>query len=458
MKTTYFNLIIFTLFTLTLSCKSDFLDIKPEKRYVIPHTIADFQALMDNAGTMNAYGALSNGQAGSDDLYITTNIWDLLTNQQEKNSYIWTANIFENQPSPDWNNSYQRIFYANTALEGLQKIDPVQNEIAAFNNVKGSALFYRGNAFFQLSQQFCKPYIESTAATDLGIALRLEADINQKSIRSAVEQTYQQIIKDLKSSIALLPEKPSVRERPSKQAGYGILARVYLNMGLYENALKYADSCLAISDKLIDYNSLNPANRYPFPNLGKANEEILFIEYLGGWVIFNPARMSIDPELYQSYDDNDLRKKVFFFKNGELTTFKGSYYGANNLFVGICTDELYLIKSEALSRTGKIAAAMDVLNALMIKRWDNRVPFPTITATDADEALQKILTQRRKELVFRGQRWGDLRRLNKDSRFAKKLTRSINGITYELNPNESKYVLPIPDEVIRISGIPQNPR
>nr|WP_121271704.1 RagB/SusD family nutrient uptake outer membrane protein [Pedobacter schmidteae] len=455
MKTKYAYLFYFIVLVLTQSCKSDFLDIKPEKRYVIPHTISDLQALMDNAGTMNTYGALSNGQAGSDDLYITPNTWDLLTNQQEKNSYIWARDIYENQPSPDWNNSYQRILYANIALEGLEKTAAAPNELASWNNVKGTALFYRGNAFYELSQQFCKPYDQSSAKNDPGIPLRLESDVNKKSVRATIEQTYAQILTDLKSSIPLLPEKPLVTERASKQAAYGLLARVYLNMEQYHNALIYADSCLAISGKLIDYNTLNSANRYPFI---KTNEEVIFMEYMGGWVIFNPARISVDPELYSSYDENDLRKKLFYFQNGALTTFKGSYYGANNLFAGLAVNELYLIRSEALARTGNYQSAMSVLNALMVKRWNNQSPYAELTATDETDALDKILRERRKELAFRGLRWGDLRRLNKDPRFAKTITRTIGGQSYELKPLDAKYVLPIPDEVIRISGIPQNPR
>jgi len=52
----------------------------------------------------------------------------------------------------------------------------------------------------------------------------------------------------------------------------------------------------------------------------------------------------------------------------------------------------------------------------------------------------------------------DLRRLNKDVRFAKTLTRAINGQTYTLSPNDPKYVMPIPIQEINTSGIAQNPR
>jgi hypothetical protein len=68
------------------------------------------------------------------------------------------------------------------------------------------------------------------------------------------------------------------------------------------------------------------------------------------------------------------------------------------------------------------------------------------------------LLERRKELCFRGLRWQDLRRLNKEPEYAKTLTRKIDGITYTLPPNDPKYVFPIPPNVIALSGMQQNPR
>jgi hypothetical protein len=55
-------------------------------------------------------------------------------------------------------------------------------------------------------------------------------------------------------------------------------------------------------------------------------------------------------------------------------------------------------------------------------------------------------------------RWIDLRRLNTDSRYAVTLTRNLNNQIYTLPPNDQRYVLPIPDLEIKLSGIEQNPR
>ncbi|HEX2629037.1 MAG TPA: RagB/SusD family nutrient uptake outer membrane protein, partial [Chitinophagaceae bacterium] len=136
--------------------------------------------------------------------------------------------------------------------------------------------------------------------------------------------------------------------------------------------------------------------------------------------------------------------------------FKGSYNeGSVNLFCGIATDELYLIRAECYARESNTNAAMQDLNALLAKRIK---PFVPLVAGSADEALTFILAERRKELPFRELRWSDLKRLNKEPARATTLTRNLNGQLYTLAPNDLRYTLLIPDEVIRITTLQQNPR
>jgi len=58
---------------------------------------------------------------------------------------------------------------------------------------------------------------------------------------------------------------------------------------------------------------------------------------------------------------------------------------------------------------------------------------------------------------MRDLRWMDIKRLNKEGANIS-LRRTVNGITYSLQPNDNKFALPLPETIIRISGMTQNPR
>ncbi len=92
----------------------------------------------------------------------------------------------------------------------------------------------------------------------------------------------------------------------------------------------------------------------------------------------------------------------------------------------------------------------------MIKRWDTNQFIP-YSFTDKDLALKTILTERRKELVFRGLRWSDIKRLNRDG-YNITLSRTVNGQTITLPPHDLRYAIAIPEEIIELTEIQQNPR
>ena len=123
-------------------------------------------------------------------------------------------------------------------------------------------------------------------------------------------------------------------------------------------------------------------------------------------------------------------------------------------------DEIYLIRAEALARLGNRDEALNDLNTLLRTRYkkiNNTSTFIDKTAPDAVAALVIILTERRKQLLYRGLRWADLKRLNLEPSFAVTLVRIINNTRYELQPNSNRYQLQIDAEAIRLSSMQQNP-
>ena len=77
-------------------------------------------------------------------------------------------------------------------------------------------------------------------------------------------------------------------------------------------------------------------------------------------------------------------------------------------------------------------------------------------ASAASMTIDTIRKERRKELLFRGLRWIDIKRLNKEGAGIN-ITRLVNGLVYTLEPGDPRFALPLPADVIGASGMPQNP-
>lgn len=433
-------------FSLT-SCEKQ-LGVKPDKQQVTPNKLSDLQAMLDYTPKMVV--TPTSAENSADDYFLpdaTLNLFpkenrDLYTYQKE--------NIFSG-PGSDWGGAYAKVYYCNIALETLNKIGQTTENLTLWNSIKGQALFKRSKEFWHIADIWTLPYDSSTAIADLGIPLRLNSNFEEHSKRSSLQQTYNQIINDLKSCVNLLPVSQVHPERPIKAAAYAMLSRVFLSMRNYTQAKLYTDSALALNNTLMDYNMLNANLNYTMsPN----NVEVVFFS-LSGDQMLGAAYAKIDTTLYNMYDTNDLRKKLFFrSRPNNFFSFKGSYANSDGLFSGLAVDELYLTKAECLARSGNVADAMKYLNNLLIKRYKTG-NFVPVTATTSADGLMKILNERRKELLMRFVRWSDVRRLNKEGAGII-LRRFVNGQAYTLMPNSRRYALPLPEDIIAISGMQQN--
>lgn len=449
MKIKLIVIIVITGLTCIIGCKK-FLTAKTDKALEVPNNLNDLQSLLDYNTRVN-YEDPTSSVESVDDYYLTDNDYNSLNRDAYKQFYTWgTEGLFDNF-SNDWSYQYDIINIANTVLDHLNEIERNAENAAQWDNIKGQALLLRARSFQLVAWQWANIYDKSTAAKDLGIPLRLHSDFNEQSVRATLQETYDRIITDYKQSIPLLPVVPVHIVRASRPAGYALLARTFLSMGDFVNAGLYSDSCLTLYDTLLDYNELNAGASFPIARL---NKEIIMDNRMPVPALFSGNKAKIDTLLYQSYDDNDLRKIIFFKKSSGAYTFKGSYEGGITLFSGVAVDEIVLINAECIARSGNASAAMDELNKLLVKRWKSSA-FVPLTALDANDALNQILQERRKELIMRGFRWMDIKRLNKLGAGIT-MKRVIAGQTYMIAPNALRYNFPIPDDIIKLTGMQQN--
>ncbi|MEN5379577.1 RagB/SusD family nutrient uptake outer membrane protein [Sphingobacterium kitahiroshimense] len=441
--------------------KRDFLDDKPRSSLIVPKTLDNFTKLLDNFNVMNLSGNTLS-EVSSDDYYLPDqSTWESIYVVEERNAYVWKADLYEGaQQIRDWEDPYKQILYANIILEGLERNTEKDKKTAEW--LKGWALFARGFALFNLTQEFAMPYNNVYAADIIGVPMKLESDVTAIAVRSSLKDNLTQILSDLELAKSLLPDKkPGMdRNRPYKSAALALLARVLLSAGKYHEALNYATLSLELYDSLIDFNLLSQTSNTP---IVQYNDEVLFSCYPSSVSspIFGTYRSAtttlIDSSLYESYQPNDLRKSIFFTTSTVTgkPMYKGTYTGTTRPFTGLATDEQYLIKAECQIRIGDFIEGLATLDKLLLKRY--RGEYKPLIATDRHMALSLLKNERRKELVFRGLRWQDIRRYNREGDNIT-LKRKLNGKEFILEPKSPRYAFPIPQNEIIINGLPQNER
>ncbi|MBO9571748.1 MAG: RagB/SusD family nutrient uptake outer membrane protein, partial [Chitinophagaceae bacterium] len=363
------------ILTTTVSCKKEWLDEKPQLSLTVPQTIADYQAILDNAFSfpgMNVASTLGLGEISAGDFYLDNNGWQI-GDPYIRNVYIWKEgdNFYEGDDNiGDWINSYAIILNSNIVIEGIDDIiKKGEQDTTAANNVKGMALFFRAYRHFTVAQEFCKPYVSASASTDPGIPLRLNSDFSVVSKRSTVAETYNQIIADLKEAANLitteLPNSKLNKVRPAKVAAYSMLGRVYLSMSNYDSAYYFSDLALSRYNEIMDYNDITQVDPSAAFSFQIFNPETIYYSEIGLSFYFFPSIMFVDTSLYQMYDDNDIRKTALFNPNGAVIDYKGSYTGKYEFFDGLTTSEMLLIRAESSARKGGMQAAADDLNTLL---------------------------------------------------------------------------------------------
>jgi hypothetical protein len=435
--------------------KKEFLDERPNSEVFVPTTLEDFQMLLDNDPALGLTPVL--GELSADNFYITAEFWQPL-GTKEKNAYIWASDIYNGEGNvADWNAPYKQVLYANVILEGLKKVTVTSLNSQQWNNIKGAALFIRAYAFYNLAQVFALPYDPATASKDLGIPLKLTPNVDEAVQRSTLNETYLQILTDLKEAKDLLPAEVSYayRNRPNKPAAFAQLARVYLSMGQFENAAMYADSSLQLYHEIIDYNNIKDVTvSRPFE---KYNAETLYqSKFVVTNVLIGIPVCFVDTTLFKTYDLNDLRRSLFFTASSGRYYFKGNYTGTAFPFTGLATDEMYLVRAECRARAENLNGAMDDINYLLQRRWKTGT-FTLLAAPTSDSALKIILSERRKEMPFRGVRWSDIRRLNLKNAGITPM-RIINNQPYTLPVNSPLYALPIPPDAMQMGHYADNIR
>jgi tetratricopeptide (TPR) repeat protein len=426
---------IFILFlAVSFTACDKYLEVKP-KGLVIPEKLTDYEGML-NSRTMTMTFPI-NLLDFTDDVF---NKIDAVNQSPTANGYYWRPMIsIDERATPDiWGPLYRCIYDANVIINGVPEASDGSEADKA--KVMAEAKVIRANNYLELLTVFAKVYDPASAATDPGLPMVTSIDVTDKiPPRSTVKATLDAIIDDVKAAIDVLPTTNLNRYRVTKYSAYGLLSRIYLYMGDFVNAATYTDKALEATHAILDYNDYEDGDQMPVYDL---NPEVLWQRSA---VSGSPIFMIYSDDLNSYFNSSDIRYSFLTVTNNDglgRSSLPGRYS------FGIGFPEMYLTKAELLARQNHFNEAMAIVNMIRKKRIKT-ADYTDQAAASGEEALTKVLAERRRELAFSGLRWFDMKRLDREGRMpeVKRIDKDNNQVEATLPPHSPNYTFEIPVRV-----------
>lgn len=474
----YSRLVLIVLASVVLfSCKKSFLEILPKGKQVA-QTTADYDMLLSNLDFMNIS---TDAQAPMGDEIAAAEPYFAGADLRTQRLFRWEKIIYEpGQGANEMDVPMKNIYTFNKVINDV--MDATGGTEQKKKSVRAEALAGRAWTYFLLINYYGKPYNETTAASDPGYPIITEADVTQtKFERSSVKDVYDLIISDLTTAIPDLPPT-AYRIRMSKAAAEGLLGKVYMFMGKYNEALPLLNAAITdiansqIPLGLYNYNEtfapggiFMPIGMFgpSMPGTWDNKENILSKQFINYWTFVN-NELVVTTETANLFGASDLRRNfyapnAFFgddYPNGMMRRI-----GPISTSYGVTIPDTYLLLAECKARLNDLAGAVTDVETLR----KNRMPAPDATvpgsiASDKNKLVKFILEERIREFAVQGYRWFDMRRLSVDPDFGStvnythKIYDEAGNITETFTLTPERLTLQFPKKIMDENpGMENNP-
>lgn len=431
------------------SCVNDWLDVAPSDGTDADAALTSssdldaartgmYKALKGNSSLVDYYGQqfFVYGDVHAGDDYQYNNLGGSNRASFYYDMNYQTASEF-NTSTVSWQSPYVVIGRANriiAAAEGGKLSDAVEAK-AKIEQCAAESKVLRALAHFDLVRIYGKPYTEDQGAS-LGVPLVTEVlESNAKPARSTVAEVYTQVVKDLTEAIS--SNALATETEPGYVSVWGakaILSRVYLNMGDYANALSVAEDIIKNSGaalwtrdqylKAWDASTPNESEFLFRLNVAGSTDNndlngIGNLQQRDGYKEMVATKKFVD---MLTSDPKDVRNDMFLPATAAKEV---AAYGTNKVYLNklrgqgdnlrnvtivpiIRLSEVYLTAAECAFRNNDKTKAVEYLNDLV----KNRTTTEASLATVDNITLERILIERRKELIGEGQRYFDALRNN----------------------------------------------
>lgn len=456
MKKILITVIMASLFT---SCEK-YLDVKPYGR-TVPKTAEEFSALihaqlynMDEGNFSSALlgnlSELTSLDAVSGDDFETC-----LTKNSGRSLRIYAGDIVTN--SGNYSQLYQTIRDCNIVLDEMK-----EQGTELSDKLRATAYAMRAVCYYQLLKYYCEVPEVGRMSTQLGVPLVTHFNMEYRPIRSSMQATVDLIESDLNKSIAYHNTDDLYRFTEYVCKGY--LARLYF-------WTKQWDKVLPLTKELLVKYPILPINE--FQTVMKKVNELGKNQLIKAYRTSNTTgqQFNLDTDILK-YRPVSLRYLTHFLPADTANDVRYKFYVSRSrvltkpFFSGMRSEEFKLMEAECYYHLGRKSEALASLNDLRSARIAHYTPMteadlPDINSkeiikVDATGAsltplIAAILSERRKELFFEGDRFFEQKRNG-----APEYWTAYNGSKY--TTRKFMYTYPIPSLEIEItSGLVQNP-
>lgn len=350
------------------------------------------------------------GEYAGDNMMIRGNSTDAFF---EFISFSRTPNNYRLQSF--WDSGYKGIAQASNIIAMFNEGKSVE-----IDNALGECYYIRGMLYFYFVRAYGRPYYQAPEK-NLGVPIVNGTPENVNDIafddRATVEQTYQQIVSDLKKAEDLL----TIDKGPayaSKGAAQAMLSRVYLYMsGTYEQPnTQYAQLAVDYADKVInsgDYSLVSRNELMVYPTIvPENNPEAIFVvkriasefsgydHYYGvggmyaniggmGWGEMFASAKYID--LLNETGRNDWREESYYLSDARAAFIEPQYdYSKGEVIRFIIWDNATTQNYVQLNIT-RDAAGVPVSAKETVTVGENKeTKIYPLTAVDADQDIYSI--------------------------------------------------------------------
>ena len=448
------------VFMLLLTGCDDKLDIKPLGKTTLD-SVDDLESLINQIPIMYFDDDYNDLEALCDNCYKKWDgVPDYLANKNSIDyaifAYDETVDRADLTPeSSRYEHLYRSINYMNVMIS---KLPEASGDADRKKQLIAEARVLRAWYHFLLVGIYAGQYDASTAAGMGGVPYVDNTNVQEMKTKLTLAQTYDRILDDCSDEVLADLIQTNVTDpcRFGVDFGYGVRARVLMQMKRYDDAMVYAQKAIAVNGYIEDRSVIMNTGLWQLTEKADNNYYLIYNDnsnlgdYYGLTVSPDVAAL-ISPDnyinKYQSQGGIAWDMPYPVLPDGALQCQIADI--RFNVW-GLRAESMYYLVAECQIRKGNIGLGIGQIDRVQTFREENYVALaPSATTMTEAQAMSILQDAKRLEFIGSFENFFDRKRWNSESAYAKSITRDLGEYgTFTLRPDSPLWIFPFPANAV----------